>query len=205
MLTPARPATGDPILIGEHPALDFLNSALAPHGETLDHLYDGDTLRAWLGASRVLPEFLVQAAALFSPARMTRLASDARELREAFRRILGQRHEATAADLVSNDLECINTWLSRSPLLLTPVPAGDGWRLTLRRDPSTPAALIAELASVCADLLVNHPHEQVRKCENPACTLWFHDSKRGPRRRWCSMGICGNRMKVAAHRARRKA
>ncbi len=204
MLTPTRPASGAPMLIGEHPALDFLNSTLAPHGETLDYLYDGDTLRAWLGTSRVLPEFMVQALAHFSPAQRTQLANDARDLREAFRRILVQRHAAKATDEVSKDLDYINTWLSRGPLIVAPLPAEHGWQLALRRDPSTLAAVLAELAAVCADLLVNYAPEQVRRCENPACTLWFHDHKRGPRRRWCSMAICGNRMKVAAHRARRK-
>ena len=198
----ARPATGDPLLIGEHPALDFLNSVLAPHGETLDYLYDGNAMRAWLSTSQALPEFLIKAAVLISPAQMDQLASDARTLREAFRRVLVQHSKRGAKSLTPEDLKCINIWLARGPLTQALVQDGNGWNLTLRRDLATPAALMAELASVCADLLANHSHKQIRKCENPACTLWFHDTKRGPRRRWCSMAICGNRMKVAAHRAR---
>ena len=42
----------------------------------------------------------------------------------------------------------------------------------------------------------------VRKCEDPLCTLWFYDRTKAHRRRWCSMGVCGNRAKVRAHRER---
>jgi predicted RNA-binding Zn ribbon-like protein len=47
--------------------------------------------------------------------------------------------------------------------------------------------------------------EQVKACEGSTCTLLFVDRTRGGARRWCSMAICGNRAKQAAHRDRRKA
>ena len=45
----------------------------------------------------------------------------------------------------------------------------------------------------------------VRQCENPDCILFFLESPRSPRRRWCSMAGCGNRMKAARHYRRRAA
>ena len=45
---------------------------------------------------------------------------------------------------------------------------------------------------------------QVKACEGPACTLMFVDHTRGHARRWCSMALCGNRAKQAAHRHRLK-
>ena len=42
----------------------------------------------------------------------------------------------------------------------------------------------------------------VRKCEGEGCTLWFLDLSKAHARRWCSMAVCGNRAKAAAHRAR---
>ena len=39
----------------------------------------------------------------------------------------------------------------------------------------------------------------IRRCANPRCHLYFRDPSRTRRRRWCSMAVCGNRMKVAAH------
>ncbi|NEJ40784.1 CGNR zinc finger domain-containing protein, partial [Rhizobium ruizarguesonis] len=36
------------------------------------------------------------------------------------------------------------------------------------------------------------------------CTLFFLDTTKSHRRRWCSMALCGNRMKVAAFRSRKQ-
>jgi predicted RNA-binding Zn ribbon-like protein len=42
----------------------------------------------------------------------------------------------------------------------------------------------------------------VKGCEGPVCTLLFLDRTRARARRWCSMAVCGNRAKQAAHRTR---
>jgi predicted RNA-binding Zn ribbon-like protein len=44
----------------------------------------------------------------------------------------------------------------------------------------------------------------VKACEGTNCTLLFADHTRRRARRWCSMAICGNRAKQAAHRERLK-
>jgi predicted RNA-binding Zn ribbon-like protein len=36
-------------------------------------------------------------------------------------------------------------------------------------------------------------------------TLWFLDKSKSHTRRWCSMGLCGNRHKVASFRKRKAA
>ncbi|MCI0410524.1 MAG: CGNR zinc finger domain-containing protein, partial [Acidobacteria bacterium] len=54
------------------------------------------------------------------------------------------------------------------------------------------------------DLLSEGDLTLVRKCENPACILYFHDTTKNHARRWCSMRACGNRAKVAAHYRRRR-
>jgi predicted RNA-binding Zn ribbon-like protein len=60
------------------------------------------------------------------------------------------------------------------------------------------------VAEAVATLLAKGDFSLVRKCESPDCTLWFHDRTKSHHRRWCSMALCGNRMKVAAFRARQK-
>jgi predicted RNA-binding Zn ribbon-like protein len=49
------------------------------------------------------------------------------------------------------------------------------------------------------DLLCYADPSLVKKCENAACVLFFYDTTKNHSRRWCSMRVCGNRMKVAAH------
>ncbi|ASO20464.1 putative RNA-binding Zn ribbon-like protein [Actinoalloteichus hoggarensis] len=43
---------------------------------------------------------------------------------------------------------------------------------------------------------------RIRRCENPDCVLHFHDVSRSGDRRWCSMAVCGNRLKARRHSAR---
>ena len=83
-------------------------------------------------------------------------------------------------------------------------PAGEDGRLRVvtHRHWREPDELLAPIAAAMAELLSESDHALVRRCTNPACPLWFYDRTKGHRRRWCSQAVCGNRAKVAAHRAR---
>lgn len=43
---------------------------------------------------------------------------------------------------------------------------------------------------------------RVRPCENPDCTLFLIDRSKSNSARWCSMAVCGNRMKARRHHER---
>ena len=194
----------EPLRLGGHAALDFLNSVLAPAGETLDFLHDGATLVRWLSGSGVVPDTAAAAAMALTPQQLDRLAAEARALREWFRTLLQRWQAKGDRALREADIERLNALMSLGPLTQVIVRGPTGVELHHQRALTGPGTLTAELAAVCADLLVCQPHNKVCKCENPACPLLFADDKRGPRRRWCSMAVCGNRMKVAAHRARQR-
>ena len=89
------------------------------------------------------------------------------------------------------------------------VAAADGGSLTatglvqhrLRRW-TQPEQLLQPIAEAIADLVCHADFRLVRACEGSACTLVFLDRTKAHARRWCSMAVCGNRAKVAAHRAR---
>ena len=55
---------------------------------------------------------------------------------------------------------------------------------------------------VVANDRVEADRNRVRKCES--CVLHFWDTSKKGSRRWCSMKLCGNRVKVAAYAARRR-
>lgn len=80
---------------------------------------------------------------------------------------------------------------------------GKGAALRLGFEPARPHPL-APVAEAAARLFTGSDRKLVRRCGNPACFLLFLDRTRNARRRWCSMTICGNRMKVAAWRARNR-
>ena len=202
--TAAPPIGFEPLRIGEHAALDFLNSVLAPSGDVLDFLRDGASMVRWLPASGVVPDTVAAAARALTPRQLDRLAAEARELREWFRALVLRWYVGGDRVVRKADIDRLNALMSTSPLTQVAVRGPTGIELRAQRALAEPRALIAELAAVCASLLAHQRHDQVRKCENPACPLVFADNKRGPRRRWCSMAVCGNRMKVAAHRARQR-
>lgn len=64
--------------------------------------------------------------------------------------------------------------------------------------------LLAAVARSGAEIIAEGPRARLRLCANPKCGLFFYDTSRTHRRRWCSMTVCGNRHKVAAF-ARRQA
>lgn len=45
----------------------------------------------------------------------------------------------------------------------------------------------------------------LKECANPECTQFYIDHSRGARREWCKMDPCGNKIKAAAYRARKRA
>jgi predicted RNA-binding Zn ribbon-like protein len=68
-------------------------------------------------------------------------------------------------------------------------------------EPQAPADLWAVIADATANLLVETEPSRLRKCES--CVLHFFDSSKKGSRRWCSMNICGNKLKVAAYQQRK--
>jgi predicted RNA-binding Zn ribbon-like protein len=81
---------------------------------------------------------------------------------------------------------------------------GHAPRYEQRRRGTGAESLLVPVAEAVARLLAEGDFTLVRKCESTDCTLWFYDRTKSHHRRWCSMAVCGNRMKVAAFRARQR-
>lgn len=197
---PARP-----LLIGGHPAIDFVNSCYGTGSNRVDWLSSGATLQRWLELSGSSLAPIFAASQTLSAADLDSAAGKARDLREWVRGLLAAWSASGAPAVPRSAVKQMNTYLGLANLRQAFVSAGDGFALRTERVMSGPNGLVAELAAQTADLLANYPASRTHKCANPECTLWFIDLKQGPVRRWCSMAICGNRMKVAAHRARARA
>jgi predicted RNA-binding Zn ribbon-like protein len=139
------------------------------------------------------------------PGELDRVAGQARELREWFRGFV-RRHKGrplTAGSLA--ELDPLNRLLERDEQFTRIVPAPGGLTLQAQRRWRTPDSLLLPVGETLARLVCTEDFTHVKACEGPACTLLFADRTRGHARRWCSMAICGNRAKQAAHRQRAKA
>jgi predicted RNA-binding Zn ribbon-like protein len=69
-------------------------------------------------------------------------------------------------------------------------------------EPRKPADLWASIIDATADLLTETESSRIRKCES--CVVHFFDTSKKGSRRWCSMNICGNKLKVAAYQRRKR-
>lgn len=207
-MTEPRPA---PFFIGDDPALDFLNSVAAPWGTEIEWLAGGEDLVAWLEQASLLPESV---SAQFNTRKETRsldtAASQARELREWFRAFVRKHAGTPLGKAALRELAPLNHLLQgdeayRQIAIAKPDEGGDDGRAlrwqTDRRWRS-PKALVLPIAEAIGDLVCQKDFSFVHKCESPTCTLWFLDVSKAHARRWCSMAVCGNRAKAAAHRAR---
>ena len=78
------------------------------------------------------------------------------------------------------------------------VAHASGWRLGYVESEKRLEWLLAAIARSAAEVIAEGPQAPVRKCARPECVLYFYDTSRTRRRRWCQMAVCGNRAKVAA-------
>jgi predicted RNA-binding Zn ribbon-like protein len=183
--------------------LDFLNSIATPVDVPVEWLSSGEDLLAWLGRAGLLAPG--QAAAFHKSARrkdLDAVAAKARALREWFRGFvlahMGKRLKPTAIE----ELKPLNAVLARDQEFGQIVAERGSARLrwSTQRRWQSPDALLLPIARMLADLVCNEDFAQIKGCEGPVCTLLYLDRTRSHARRWCSMAVCGNRSKQAAHR-----
>jgi predicted RNA-binding Zn ribbon-like protein len=195
------------IFVGDALGLDFLNSVATPVDTPIDWIDDGDGLLIWLEQAQLAPaDALKHIRAEALPGELDKVADQARSLREWFRGFV-RKHKGrplTAKSLAG--LEPLNRLLERDDSFkrIDPGPKGQPFQLPTIRRWRTPEALLSPIGEALAQLVCMEDFSDVKACEGPACTLLFADHTRGRTRRWCSMALCGNRAKQAAHRHRLK-
>lgn len=73
---------------------------------------------------------------------------------------------------------------------------GDGISWALRVNPDRELAVRVIMAW---DAITKESPGRLRPCANDECRLFLIDRSRANRARWCSMSLCGNRMKARRH------
>jgi len=196
------------MLIADHPGLDFLNSIATPTDAPVDWIADGEGLLQWLDQAGLAPaDELERMRAQALPGELDKVADQARNLREWFRGFVDQRRGRPLAATDLKALEPLNRLLERDDAFRQVVPSdldGRGLALINSRRWRTPDSLLLPIGEALARLVCEEDFGDVKACEGHACTLMFVDHTRGRARRWCSMAICGNRAKQAAHRKKTK-
>jgi predicted RNA-binding Zn ribbon-like protein len=189
--------------------LDFLNTLATPVDTQVEWIDDGDGLLSWLEQAQLVPAKAVkELKARAMPGEFDAVAAQARSLREWFRGFVRARSGMRLGADDLRELEPLNRLLGRdeqfAQLVAEPTEGASVLGVRALRRWRTPESLLLPVGEEIARFLCGGDFEHVKACEGSTCTLLFVDRTRGRARRWCSMAICGNRAKQAAHRNRRK-
>lgn len=155
--------------------LDLLNSTPVEGDEIVDALGDDASAAAWTLEH--------------GGAGTAREVGLVREVREALQGVVrGDAGPQSLAPFIRD--------VSQVPTL------GSGileWQLQAPDD-----SLLAARAVIAWSELEQTRPGRLRSCGNPDCRLFLIDRSHGNRAQWCSMAVCGNRMKARRHYDRKR-
>jgi predicted RNA-binding Zn ribbon-like protein len=197
------------MFIADSLGLDFLNSIATSVDTPVDWIDDGDGLLHWLAQAKLVPaDTLDEMKARAMPGELDKVAGQARALREWFRGFVREHMGQPLTSTAVHELEPLNRLLERDEAFSRIVAhrQGGGNHLELQgmRRWRSPESLLLPIGEALGRFVCDENFSDVKACEGQSCTLMFADHTRGRARRWCSMAICGNRAKQAAHRNRHK-
>jgi predicted RNA-binding Zn ribbon-like protein len=196
-----------PFFIADSPGLDFLNSIATPIDAPVDWLDTGDGLVAWLAQANLVPPRALKALTKqATPGELDKVADQARALREWFRGFVRKHMGRQLTPEAVQELTPLNALLERdemfSRVAVRREAYDDHLELQTTRRWRSPESLLLPIGEALARCVSDEDFASIRACEGHRCTLIFSDHTRRRGRRWCSMAMCGNRAKQAAHRYR---
>ncbi|MDT3399949.1 CGNR zinc finger domain-containing protein [Streptomyces sp. B1866] len=167
--------------------VDLVNTA--PEGEDHDDLADVAALRDFVERNAI---------------------SDVRRLDQsdlaAVRAVRGAFAEVFASDDTKSAADLLNAMVAEAGTTprLTDHDGYDWHVHYFAPGASVAEHLAADGGMALAFLVVAGERERLRRCEAPDCRRAFVDLSRNRSRRYCDSRTCGNRLHVAAYRARRR-
>ncbi|MFJ8862314.1 CGNR zinc finger domain-containing protein [Streptomyces sp. NPDC102451] len=176
----------DHVFVCGNPALDFAATLRARRSVRFEMFVTPERLGAWYEESGVVDAITPGADGDVEQAKAVREA--VYELVTARR--LGQEFGEDALAVVND--------AARKPAAVPQLTR------TGRRTVATPEHALSTVARLAVELLSGPDVPLMKECGNPECTRVYIDRSRGMRRQWCGMDSCGNKIKAAAYRARRK-
>jgi predicted RNA-binding Zn ribbon-like protein len=190
------------LFVGNQLVLDFLNTRPVQNREPSELLPDFSALLRWFQAADLLSSREVGnlQRQWGRSARAQKTTEAMRQLREKLRKqILAWERSGSAQYSTLHEL---NHLMAKYPMRTRLTTNGKWYSTELRFEPREPEDSFAPLAYAAATLFATVDRKRVRKCAR--CVLHFRDTSKKGTRRWCSMQLCGNRLKVAAYAARRR-
>ena len=191
--------------IGGHRCVDFVNTEVDVEKKLRrDLLTDFVTWLTWLVEAGVIDRATAQSLGdrwADTPSSERALA-DMREFRRVLRQTLERIVQGKSVPRAV--VEAINQRLQARTGYVEITKVRGGYTKRVHAQFAAPPDLLVPVAEAASDLLCDANFSLLRRCENDQCILFFYDRTKNQSRRWCSMQWCGNRVKVAAFRQRRR-
>jgi predicted RNA-binding Zn ribbon-like protein len=133
---------------------------------------------------------------------ITSVAADAHaralDVREGLR-ALGRANNEEPAE--PERLAALNAATAALPLSAS-LGTGSEWGLQPRVEGAD--AFLGGIVATALRAMASGEWSRVKACQNDTCRWLFVDQSRNRSRTWCTMAICGSRMKARAYRARQR-
>ncbi len=169
-----------------NPALDFAATVRSRLESPLEMFSSTESLDSWFREARI-----VDGNTNCQPADLEK----ALVIREAIYSLVHSKVDGDPYD--GEALAVVNDAARTPPATLQLTPAG-------RATEATPAQALSTVARHAIEVLSGPDVPLLKECANHGCTRVYIDRSRGSRREWCAMDPCGNKMKAAAYRARKR-
>jgi predicted RNA-binding Zn ribbon-like protein len=192
------------LFVANQLCLDFINTQFVLNGQPVDLLATFSDLVRWLVQVDLVSE--EEAKKIERQWGRQPQGTETLEQARAFRATLGEMVERIAAGrpVPQDAIEAINEML-RYRIGYPQLTRRSGkFERGYHAESQESNQLLGSLAEAASDLLCTCVFSLIKKCQNPACVLFFYDTTKNHARHWCSMTICGNRSKVAAHYRRHR-
>ena len=163
----------------------FVNTVDLEHGR--EWLDDPRALAAWAYERRLVPR-----GTRFTPAELRRAC----ELREAFRSLLEANRDGTRDGAALDTLTKAARWGGLT------VAFDAGGSPTLEPAARGFDGLTGRLVGVVVTAMLDGSWDRLKACRN--CRWAFFDESKNRSAHWCSMQLCGNRLKTRAYRRRHR-
>jgi predicted RNA-binding Zn ribbon-like protein len=187
---------------GGHPALDFVNTLDdRPFERPVETLETYQDLVLFTELAGLIEPAVAQRLRARAGPSCLRIVTRARALREHLFAILTAVHAGEPASRTDLERITVAALLARAARVLV-AQTSSGLASHRWRRPAAVETPLHACALAVEDLLVmNVEHGRIRKCDASDCEVYFIDTSKGRRRRWCSMENCGNREKQRRWRA----
>ncbi|MFI1100752.1 CGNR zinc finger domain-containing protein [Streptomyces melanogenes] len=176
----------DHVFVCGNPALDFVATLRARRSLRFEMFATPDRVNAWYVESGIVDAV--------SPSREADV-EEATTVREAMYQLVTARRLAEDYDRAA--LTVLNN-AARKPSAVPQLTPSGRWTQ------ATPEEALSLVARHAVELLSGPDVPLLKECGNPECTRTYIDRSRGMRRQWCGMESCGNKIKAAAYRARKR-